>query len=82
MRVYFDTTPYRASHLREPRGRGSWAFEFEGYRDRDILWSPSMTYTEAKKWAVEEVKRRDALRTLPPPIAATAYAGVTLRVLS
>lgn len=62
MAIEFDTAPYRNSHLSGPRGRGSWAFGLS--RDADacdreqVLWSPSMTYSEAKKWAREEIKRR------------------------
>lgn len=51
MRVVFNTTQYVNSHGHEPRGRGTWAF-FGDRRMRieDAIWSPSMTYTEAKAW--------------------------------
>lgn len=55
--ITFDTSDYYNSHLREPRGRGSWAFMLESdFRSgenyfENIKWSPSMTYGEAKKWA-------------------------------
>lgn len=61
--VFFDAAPYRSSHGTMPRGRGSWAFSFKRdpdlQRDGDeVLWSPSMTYGEAKKWARQQVKER------------------------
>lgn len=61
MALEFITTDYEFSHNHTPRGRGSWAF-CEG-RNPDctsnaILWSPSMTYSEAKAWARREFKRR------------------------
>jgi hypothetical protein len=59
--VEFDSFPFEESHGQTPRGRGSWAFSFK--RDPDlqrdeVLWSPSMTYGEAKKWARQQVKER------------------------
>jgi hypothetical protein len=58
MRFEFDTSEYRLSHVHNPRGRGTWAF---GINSRDpepgqVLWSPSMTYTEAKAWAKRELR--------------------------
>lgn len=56
----FETFPYEHSHGRSPRGRGSWAFcpfhlrNASDYIDHTIF-SPSMTFTEAKKWAREQV---------------------------
>lgn len=44
----FDTGPFRVSHMREPRGFGSWAFTIDG---RAIEFSPAMTYRDAKAWA-------------------------------
>ena len=53
----FDTTEYRFSHGKEPRGRGSWAFA--PYRDLPadhplLFFTPSMTYAEAKRYAREK----------------------------
>lgn len=54
MATYFDTTAYQKTYGFTPRGRGSWAFVLKGaiaYGDgREIMWTPSMTYTEAKKY--------------------------------
>ena len=58
-----NTTDFEFSHGRKPRGRGSWAFFFE--RDRrnhdvqDAFWHHG-SFTEAKKAAVEEARRRGA----------------------
>lgn len=51
MAVEFNTTDYVFSHGHTPRGRGSWAFfPTSACRIEDAIWSPSMTYTEAKRW--------------------------------
>lgn len=50
--VSFNTAPFVRSHMVEPRGRGSWAFSFEG---REPIFSPAMTLVEAKKWAKAQV---------------------------
>ena len=52
MIITFDTTPYAREHLKEPRGRGMWAFEcFDAFDG--LLWATG-TYADAKA----EVKRR------------------------
>ena len=59
--VFFDTAPYRSSHWAEPRGHGQWAFAFKRNPDvgnDELLWSPSMTFGQAKKWARQQVKER------------------------
>lgn len=63
VRVEFNTAPFVASHGKEPRGRGSWAFgtvRNPNVANQDICWfSPGgMTFGEAKKWAKREVARR------------------------
>lgn len=72
MAIYFIDTEYKFSHGHPPRGRGSWAFSVERNPDSTdpaILWSPSMTFTEAKQWARQQTKARgmkcDALWVLP-----------------
>lgn len=72
MTIEFLTDEYEFSHGCAPRGRGSWAFAEDRNAhacSQQILWSPSMTYPEAKKWARDELKRRnlraDALWVLP-----------------
>lgn len=54
--VRVDTSEYRFSHGREPKGRGSWAFSYK--RDPDyasksgeVLWFTG-TYAEARKQAI------------------------------
>lgn len=48
----FNTAEFCTAHGKEPRGRGSWAFAFEG---REPVFSPSMTYAEAKRWIKEHI---------------------------
>jgi hypothetical protein len=55
--ISFDTKPWVRSHCQEPRGRGSWAFSIDG---GEALFSPSMTYSEAKAWV-----RAKALAMVP-----------------
>ena len=55
----FNTSQYKRSHGKTPRGRGSWAFFFDrSMRIEDVYFTPSCTYAEAKKFAREEAKRR------------------------
>jgi hypothetical protein len=51
--VDFSTREFRFSHGKEPKGYGSWAFEFEG---RGPVWAPTSTYAEAKKWIKEHIR--------------------------
>ncbi len=50
-----NTDAYKASEGHTPRGRGSWAFcprakyNTNNYLDY-VLFSPSLTYSDAKKW--------------------------------
>lgn len=49
--VLIETGPYYSSHLKQPRGRGSWAFAL-GSRHAEPWFAPgSMTYAEARKLA-------------------------------
>jgi hypothetical protein len=52
----FETLPYEMSHGRSPRGRGSWAFAPFHLRNDSAaaVFSPSMTFTEAKRWARQQ----------------------------
>lgn len=55
----FETLPYELSHGRSPKGRGSWAFcPFHKRNAHDYLdwtvFSPSMTFSEAKRWAISQ----------------------------
>lgn len=51
-RMTFDTTAYRHSHGKEPRGEGNWAFSdaFAPGASDPIFWKNG-TYSEAKKAA-------------------------------
>lgn len=60
MTVEVNTRDFEFSHGRKPRGSGSWAFFFK--RDDDVsnaFWAQG-SYTEAKKAAIAEAKRRGA----------------------
>ena len=56
--IYVSTREYELSHGKKPRGRGSWAFFFDGAtRVEDAYWSSGgQTYTQAladaKRFAV------------------------------
>lgn len=50
--VHVDTNDFRASHGKEPRGAGGWAFTF-GERFGRYEFAPRCeTYGEAKRWAI------------------------------
>lgn len=66
-RVQFDTAQFRGSHGREPKGRGSWAFSTDRRGDENLLFSPSMTYADAKKWAVKQPAFKGAFRLYVQP---------------
>ena len=58
-RITFSDRPFVEAYARSPRGRGSWAFVPMAYHGSGIevdhtVLSPSMTYTEAKKWARQQ----------------------------
>jgi hypothetical protein len=62
MKLTLNYSFYLATYGRSPRGRGGWAFcPSEIYDRKDyvkfIIWSPSMTFGEAKKWFKTEAKR-------------------------
>lgn len=57
MKAQFNTTNYRRSHMKEPKGTGSWAFAPAASGDISdplVFFTPCMTYTEAKKFAVNK----------------------------
>jgi hypothetical protein len=64
MKKTFKTWDYRFSHGRMPRGEGTWAFCDDNLTGRDYLqhaiFSPPMAFSEAKKWAAEHPKLKDA----------------------
>lgn len=67
-KISFDTSEFQRSHLRTPRGRGSWAFTFGNRTPNndlsDVLFSPSGTFTEAKAWARIEAARLGFVGTI------------------
>ena len=76
VRLDFDTSPYFRSHLREPRGRGSWAFGFTPNPPiEQVVFAPgSMTLSEAKAWMRQEAARLQAAGTIPADMAnCTAF---------
>jgi hypothetical protein len=57
MKTQFSTTKYQFSHMKLPRGRGSWAFFFSKAEGAEPFFAPPfMTYTEAKKVAAVKAK--------------------------
>lgn len=66
MAIEVVTSDYLLSHGRQPRGRGTWAFSFDGPNvdsiDPRILWTPAASYAEAKKLARAEAAKRGACR--------------------
>jgi hypothetical protein len=54
-----NVAPYAHSHGKPPRGRGYWAFAFDGKNDIDDVWfAPgNLTYAEAKKAALAQAKK-------------------------
>lgn len=54
----FNTREFVSSHMRQPKGRGSWAFVAEVNGDlSDVIFSPSMTLTDAKKWVQSKLAK-------------------------
>ena len=62
--ISIDTRAYELNHGAIPRGRGSWAFYFDEGNDAPVerAWfAPgSLTFSEAKRAAIAEGKRRGA----------------------
>lgn len=52
VKIEFNTSKYEYEYGRSPKGRGVWAFRFEGYEES----APSSTYGEAKKWISKKVR--------------------------
>lgn len=51
-----DTRKYESSHGKGPSGRGSWGFFMDGNRDQPISVKGIMTYSDARKVALEYAK--------------------------
>jgi hypothetical protein len=54
MKVRFDTTPWTTSRMTAPRGFGSWAFTVDG--TTDVVFTPAMTFTDARKWMTARIR--------------------------
>lgn len=48
----FETSEFKRSHGKAPRGTGAWAFRPD--TTGEWVFSPCMTFTEAKKWVREQ----------------------------
>lgn len=55
--VSVDTSSYKRTHMKEPRGEGMWAFEIKG---KTVFTPGSMNYSDAVKWAKEEAAKEKA----------------------
>jgi len=56
LNLYFSDRPYVSSHLKSPKGFGTWAFS-EDQQGRDMIFTPTaMTLTNAKKWLKNKLK--------------------------
>lgn len=60
MKALFSDSKYRFAHGKAPRGRGAWAFSFDGKDGIDDLFFAVSIYGDAKKSAAKEAKSRDA----------------------
>jgi hypothetical protein len=59
----FEDREYVVNHGAKPRGFGTWAFSTKRNPDAsspDMLWSPSLTFGEAKRWAQSQIKAKGA----------------------
>lgn len=69
MKIVFDTKSFQVAHSKQPRGYGSWMFQFEG---REVTFHSS-TYGEAKRKCVAAVEA----------VAPAGYVGcVVVEVMS
>lgn len=57
-KVHFSTREFEFSHGRKPKGRGGWWFEFEGQENMDDWFSANGTFSEARRAATVEARRR------------------------
>lgn len=64
-----DTSQWtRENAGRKPRGRGHWAFAFEGApEERGHVWWADGSFTEARKAAEREARRRGAATVVVLP---------------
>lgn len=76
--IEIDDSPFIRSHMKSPRGRGSWGFSLQpNPRDavRDIVFTPSMTWADAKVWAKAWFRDQQAKGVFPLDVShVTLYA--------
>ena len=76
--IDIDPSPFVRSHMRNPSGRGSWAFSLQPYpRDvcKDVVFTPSMTYADAKTWIKAWFREQQAAGKFPSDLPmVTLYA--------
>jgi hypothetical protein len=66
--VTFTDRAYQLSHMRAPRGRGSWAFEVKHAGvELPLVWANG-TYAEAKSTAKAQARAMQAAGLIPPGI--------------
>ena len=61
MKALYSDSKYRFAHGKAPRGRGRWAFSFDG-KDGidDVFFAELSVFGDAKKSAAGEAKARGA----------------------
>jgi len=59
-----DANDFIRSHGVPPRGWGTWAFDVKG-STLGLLWTPAMTYSDAKVWIKAKVRALIADGILP-----------------
>lgn len=67
-KIDIDNSPFVRSHMRNPSGRGSWAFSLQANpRDvlTDVVFTPSMTYSDAKVWVKAWFRAQQAAGAFP-----------------
>lgn len=58
-----DTQEYENTHVKSPRGSGSWMFKITLADGRELIkMTKTMTYTKAKKEAIAWAKRAGAVK--------------------
>lgn len=61
-KIRFDTNSYVASHMKEPSGKGNWAFDVDG----EEVWVNNSKYSDAKKKIQKDYgKKVTSVKVLP-----------------
>jgi hypothetical protein len=68
MAIRINTSKFEASHARQPKGAGTWAFSFNGGETFFTPWAPSYTAAcaEAKRRIKRDHKVQDGVLDLMP----------------